>query len=350
MPRSPLSANQVSSGTQIDASNAAISTLTTDVSSNNQLGLPLLPSDEACLRPILCPLCHKSFLNRAALRSHEQLHIGERLFACNYCSKTFNQRANLRHHERIHAGVRPYVCKICSKTYTKSTTLQAHLRTHTGERPYVCSYCGKGFRQVSALTTHKRIHSGERPYTCQFCYKSFNQISTLNVHERLHTGMKPFSCRVCNKAFNSRWHLQRHENVHVDARNVCQESSGNGTKLDWFFEVEVEWSPWSFSELHLDVNYLSIASVLTCVKMFEKQSVSVSVCHSIHAHVIESQECHSNSSQLSWSISIACVLDVWENFVSHYLNFAHYINATSQMQYCLCPFHYLFWSIVYKLQ
>lgn len=111
--------------------------------------------------------------------------------------------------ERIHTGVKPHVCDVCDKTFIQRSALTVHQRVHTGEKPHHCETCAKvrcddarkplprllthelqPFSDSSSLARHRRTHSGKRPYKCPYadCQKTFTRRTTLTRHQNHHSG------------------------------------------------------------------------------------------------------------------------------------------------------------------
>ena len=77
------------------------------------------------------------------LRSHQFTHTGLRPYSCPVCGRSFNQRANMQRHLLIHKAERSYKCDYCDKTFTQPQTLKAHMVVHADHKPYKCTLCGE---------------------------------------------------------------------------------------------------------------------------------------------------------------------------------------------------------------
>ena len=55
------------------------------------------------------------------------------------------------------------------------SALKSHMNVHTGEKPHTCDQCNKSYSALLNLQRQMRIHTGEKPYTCFNCDKSFSQ-------------------------------------------------------------------------------------------------------------------------------------------------------------------------------
>ncbi|RYO82438.1 hypothetical protein DL764_009604 [Monosporascus ibericus] len=61
--------------------------------------------------------------------NHENRHLNIRPFKCAVCNKTFLQKANLRAHEDIHSGIKRFECKLdgCTKQFGTRGNLKTHV-------------------------------------------------------------------------------------------------------------------------------------------------------------------------------------------------------------------------------
>ncbi|KAM8967223.1 uncharacterized protein RCH25_025926 [Pelodytes ibericus] len=180
-------------------------------------------------RPFSCPHCHRSFIRKSHLTSHERTHRGERPYPCEVCGKRFHYRHHLVGHQRIHTGEKLFSCEHCGIQFNHKGNYQTHQRLHTGERPFSCDLCGKSFNRKADLITHCRVHTGERPFTCADCGKSFSRKQHLVTHRRRHTGETPFPCDQCEQSFAQRKALLRHQElVHSAERPHSCSQCGKG--------------------------------------------------------------------------------------------------------------------------
>ncbi|KAH8333197.1 hypothetical protein KR074_011565, partial [Drosophila pseudoananassae] len=138
------------------------------------------------------------------------------LHQCSICPRTFTAKSALKVHNRVHNGSRVFKCIFCSHAFGSDQVLQTHVRTHTGEKPYQCTHCSKSFAQHATLTSHIRTHTGEQPYKCSKCEKCFKKGTDLLRHIRLHDGIRPYQCQHCSKCFARRTHLRDHLRVHTE--------------------------------------------------------------------------------------------------------------------------------------
>jgi len=89
-------------------------------------------------------------------------YIQKKSFTCEVCFKKFRTSSKLKSHQNIHTGEKPYICQVCSKGFTHNSSLQVHRRTQTGERPFTCEVCSNRFRTSSNLKSHQMIHTGPK--------------------------------------------------------------------------------------------------------------------------------------------------------------------------------------------
>ncbi|XP_070594093.1 zinc finger protein 84-like isoform X2 [Erythrolamprus reginae] len=265
-----------------------------------------------------CQHCGKCLSTRAALANHEKLHTGERPHKCHKCTDSFIRKAHLFRHLEIHLRKpsgedakgsrikRRHAMRIkhrhCGQKASE-VCLPARdvaLRSGLAKRPetptpenYVCQHCGKSLRTKSAFVNHGKTHRKKQqpftrleregnpsqekllvsrqgthvggkhslcsdskgktiaknslssshrkkqPYLCQECGKTFDDNYCFTRHQQTHSGLKPFSCASCGKAFGQMWHLKRHEKTHLKVkiprqtvvREILRENSHLDRKL-----------------------------------------------------------------------------------------------------------------------
>ncbi len=61
---------------------------------------------------------------------------------------------------RSHAGVRPHVCGICGRRFLEKSHLVRHERIHFNERPFKCDECDYASTRRDKLKEHKTRHHG----------------------------------------------------------------------------------------------------------------------------------------------------------------------------------------------
>ncbi len=78
-------------------------------------------------RPFPCTMCSKSFLHKAHLSRHMQVHTGKYSFYCELCRKGFNEKSNFEAHMKKHTGC-SFPCQYCTKRYSDEKNLRAHMK------------------------------------------------------------------------------------------------------------------------------------------------------------------------------------------------------------------------------
>ncbi|XP_048826853.1 zinc finger protein 883-like isoform X2 [Brienomyrus brachyistius] len=210
---------------------------------------------DSVIEQFICSHCGKSFDCFSRLKTHQQIHSGEKPYSCDKCGESFSYLSNLKRHERnIHSdkksihgssydrfdtkrihinlphrllpGEKPFGCTLCDKSYRKPSLLKKHQVVHTGEKPYSCDICGKSFSYVCSLKSHQISHSGEKPFSCPQCGSSFTKKANLETHLSIHAGEKPFSCPHCGKSFSQKSNLKAHVRVHTGEKPFCCDECG----------------------------------------------------------------------------------------------------------------------------
>ena len=175
------------------------------------------------LKMFSCPLCSKTFVTRANLKSNTKSHTKEKPHKCLLCSVTFGHASGLKRHEKcVHGGLKiikkkNFHCPLCSHKCCTNFMLKIHLRKHSDLLPFSCRVpsCGFKTKYEQSLKLHGRlVHSDECPYECSsvgFNYKT-KRPGNLKSHLSLHINEKPFTCHVpgCDYACKRKSYLKGH--------------------------------------------------------------------------------------------------------------------------------------------
>uniref|UniRef100_A0A3P9JZ88 PR domain zinc finger protein 1 n=1 Tax=Oryzias latipes TaxID=8090 RepID=A0A3P9JZ88_ORYLA len=224
-------------------------------------------------------------------------------FACSDCSSSFTNEADFKKHRvSAHEKLRPYVCSVCQKCFVQYHDLNRHLRCHRKKKekkdkakaypespsamPFSCAKCLTSFDSVDALQQHiNKLHSGEedvslhaepvqkdscpRPqrlaarskvsavtklvapkrkaasptkteksseadgaskakiqrwFSCNHCKQTYTKPDDLKAHK---CSLKPLKCGQCGATFLKSGFLRRHELVaHLKAKSYsCERCS-----------------------------------------------------------------------------------------------------------------------------
>ena len=194
---------------------------------------------------LICDVCGKEALNKAALLSHQKTHQKEeRTLLCSLCGETFKTAHRYRYHLKQHSekvecltchkwfpSIRKmkghmnkkgcHECEVCGQRFRQRYNLILHRSIHTGERPHQCSECGKMFRTKAYLEEHHRVHRQDKRYACAKCDWKFVTSTALNRHMRSHGGERPFMCNECGKSFKLHPNLTRHMRIHTGDKYEC---------------------------------------------------------------------------------------------------------------------------------
>ncbi|CAH1776375.1 unnamed protein product [Owenia fusiformis] len=50
-------------------------------------------------------------------------------------------------------------CRICLKTFSSKGNLKSHMNIHTGDRPYKCNVCGQDFTHHTVYRRHQKNYN-----------------------------------------------------------------------------------------------------------------------------------------------------------------------------------------------
>lgn len=76
------------------------------------------------------------------------------------CKYTTSKKSQLDSHMRSHAGVRPHICTVCGRRFLEKSHLVRHERIHYNERPFKCDECDYASTRRDKLKEHKTRHHG----------------------------------------------------------------------------------------------------------------------------------------------------------------------------------------------
>jgi hypothetical protein len=119
-----------------------------------------------------CPYCPYSTVHSHHLKSHIEMHAGEKKYACDVegCDYRTNRKHDLTlHNRRNHTGERPFICLIPGCVYAAVclVDLKRHQRAKhpllaiegPGERKVSCLYCDfKGVNDGIVLSHRRQAH------------------------------------------------------------------------------------------------------------------------------------------------------------------------------------------------
>ncbi|XP_049547410.1 gastrula zinc finger protein XlCGF7.1-like [Anopheles darlingi] len=153
-----------------------------------------------------CTICGIFVIN---LPEHRRMHLGIRNNQCPYCPWSFVHRANLHAHLNIHTRERVFLCDECGAEFVSSQGLAQHTLIHK-DREFECDVCGSRFSRKAYLRLHlENVHKPKLNYKCAVCDRTFVTEAMMQQHMKLHDAAV-FSCGVCNRAYLLRKNLLRH--------------------------------------------------------------------------------------------------------------------------------------------
>ncbi|KAF6197789.1 hypothetical protein GE061_008755 [Apolygus lucorum] len=169
-----------------------------------------------------CTECEFSCMNPVKLEKHMKDHSPNAEFKCRECSYEGASRLELqRHKRRVHGFLRPYECSLCSARFTRLDNLKTHVNIHTGERRFNCTKCLFSTPIKARLASHYNSHKDGNPKrgsgVCPVCRRCFTSYSQLEIHRKKHVLSPPFQCNSCGETFGSREDLFDHHTFHVDS-------------------------------------------------------------------------------------------------------------------------------------
>ena len=101
---------------------------------------------------------YRQFSPAGDLRTHLNMHSGEKSNKCNQCVYASSQVSNLRKHLKTHNGEKPNKCNQCDFASSHADSLSEHLKTHSGEKSNKCNQCDYASSQAGHLRAHLKMH------------------------------------------------------------------------------------------------------------------------------------------------------------------------------------------------
>ncbi|CAH1638057.1 unnamed protein product [Spodoptera littoralis] len=175
----------------------------------------------------------RPFLTNDPYINHGQRHK----YPCSLCSAVFITKSNLKSHENLHRGERPYRCHACPCAYASNSALSRHAKKHTGVQ-YICDHCGRAFNIKAALVAHMDTHNAVRKHPCEECDRRFAQKCALNLHVyRVHRNLPPpCPCQICPKRFQRmsllKEHMKKQHGMSIMTRKMFFKALPTMTELE----------------------------------------------------------------------------------------------------------------------
>jgi len=199
---------------------------------------------------IECKICHKKLLKRA-IKLHNLIHSGKRLFKCNFsnCHHAAKTETALKAHKQTHR--KQFRCKICKKRFSHNFNLRMHHENHHENKRFSCDICNAKLFSERSLKYHLAGHEEKvaKPFSCDHCPMQFRKKAFIIPHfEAVHIKLKPFSCDLCSRKFVNLSYLRPHMKFHlVDKEFKCELCSAQFSRKQQFNEHILQHSdpkPW----------------------------------------------------------------------------------------------------------
>ncbi|KAF8195625.1 hypothetical protein K438DRAFT_1968137 [Mycena galopus ATCC 62051] len=103
----------------------------------------------------------------------------------------FCSQRDLTRHRLLHTGYRPHSCSECGKSFAQYSAMRTHMNVHTGDKPFRCGIapCEAAFGDPSSCSRHrKETHRRPGAYQCPEtrCKSSIKRRSAFIAHLRKH--------------------------------------------------------------------------------------------------------------------------------------------------------------------
>ncbi|XP_058840170.1 zinc finger and SCAN domain-containing protein 2-like isoform X2 [Topomyia yanbarensis] len=148
-------------------------------------------------------LVHENRAHNAGHKITMKKKILERNFQCSNCGQTFRTNYDLLDHDRYkHQHLPGTTCKLCGKHFRNRASLRKHNIVHVGDKPYDCLHCDAAFKNTTNLVNHvARHHKSQKDsgvgenndsyVECDVCSDEFPTKPQLIKHiEEAHLGMR----------------------------------------------------------------------------------------------------------------------------------------------------------------
>lgn len=178
------------------------------------------------IKPYICHICSKGFVQSPALKLHLNVHNKVR-FHCDLCPSSFSEKRTLKMHMiKCRLGIAktrpvrpprlpgqlPKKPKPCYKCFAEGCDRTFTIRTHLGKHlekihnmkyenfSTTCLICQMEFDSVGEHLSHVKIHTCN--YVCEICKKRLKTVDMLQSHmDKVHKegeDDRPFTCHETN--------------------------------------------------------------------------------------------------------------------------------------------------------